>query len=344
MQGIKKPKFIVFTDKDGTLNLEDEQLSHILKLITKMGGMVVPITGRTVGDIKEDFKKRKIMLPPIIIGDNGAVVYSTITNEIILKKALEHENVTKIVDAFINMGGRTELIRYTDGENIYASKEQTVKKYYKSKKTAKLYSKIEDKIKQSKDITKITLAGSKEKMEQIAKYAETLGFWTDMDETKFPEKEQENYRLDIAPKNISKGEAAKAIVSYFKPEFGYICIGNGQNDISMFKQAINDGMVAGVMEDSDPTLIQQMKEYAQSGKGRTIIVPKDKNKANRWIYRVAKITQSHMNANQFVGKKTKRKEKSKFGDFKTKVKVLQPISNRQPSNVRVPKTNKGIEK
>lgn len=343
MPGIKKPKFIVFTDKDGTINLEDKSLSDTLKLITKMGGMVVPITGRTVGDIKEDFKKRKIMLPPIIIGDNGAVVYSTITNTVILKKTLEHEKVTKIVDAFINMGGRLELIRYTDGENIYASKEQTTKKYYESKKTAKLYSNIKDKIINSEDITKITLAESKEKMEQIAKYAETLGFWTDMDETKFPEKEQRNYRLDIAPKNISKGEAVKAIAHSLKPAYGYICIGNGYNDISMFRQAINDGMVAGIMEDSDPELIQQMKEYTQSGKGRTIIVPDDKNKANRWIYRVAKITQSHMNGNKFLGKKQKRKKESGFRkDLKVKVQPI--ISNRQPNNVRVPKTNKEIEK
>ena len=106
IEGIKKPKFIVFTDKDGTLNLEDKQLSNTLKLITKMGGMVVPITGRTVGDIKEDFKKRNIMLPPIIIGDNGAVVYSTVTDELIIKRTLENEKTTKILQAFIDIGGK----------------------------------------------------------------------------------------------------------------------------------------------------------------------------------------------------------------------------------------------
>ena len=74
---IKKPQFIIFTDKDGTLNLEDKQLNHILNLITTMGGMVVPVTGRTVGDIEESMREQKIKVPEIIVGDNGANIYST---------------------------------------------------------------------------------------------------------------------------------------------------------------------------------------------------------------------------------------------------------------------------
>lgn len=72
---IKRPKFIIFTDKDGTLNFEDKQLNHIFCLVMKMGGLVIPITGRTIGDIKSDFVQRKIKVPEIIIGDNGANIY-----------------------------------------------------------------------------------------------------------------------------------------------------------------------------------------------------------------------------------------------------------------------------
>ena len=345
IKGIKKPKFIVFTDKDGTLNLEDQQLSNTLKLITKMGGMVVPITGRTVGDIKEDFKRRNIMLPPIIIGDNGAVVYSTVKDEFIIKRTLENEKATKILKAFIDMGGKSELIRYTDGNQIHASKEQTVKEYYRNSKTAKLHSKIEDKFRKNKDITKITLAGTKKEMEEMSKYAETLGFWTDMDATKFPKKGQGNYRLDIAPKNISKGKMVKAIAGYFKPEYGYICVGNGYNDVSMFKQAIDDGMVAAIMGNSDPELISQIQEYAtKSNIGKAVIVPRDMNKANRWIHRTSKVIESHINANKFRGKKQKRKNKAILPNV-PKVKVPKVMSNKQSNNTRTPKTkNKEIEK
>ncbi len=51
---MKRPLFIIFTDKDGTINVKDKQLNHIFHLITTMGGMIVPITGRTVGDIEDD--------------------------------------------------------------------------------------------------------------------------------------------------------------------------------------------------------------------------------------------------------------------------------------------------
>lgn len=209
LKGIKKPKFMIFTDKDGTLNLEDKQLSDYFKLITVMGGMVVPITGRTVGDIKEDFRKRHIMVPPIIVGDNGANVYSNVTNQFIIKKTLEYEKVRKIIEQFTAIGGATELIRYTDGNNIYASRNKDVQNYYQKSKTTKLYQDINKKILHSRNITKITLAGPKEQMEEITKFVETLGFWTDMDKTKFPKVEEQNYRLDIAQKNINKGEAVK---------------------------------------------------------------------------------------------------------------------------------------
>ena len=343
VKGIRKPKFIVFTDKDGTLNLEDKQLSNILKLITSMGGMVVPITGRTVGDLKEDFEKRNLFMPSIIVGDNGANIYFTETDRFI-RKTLKHEKVEKIIEKFNEIGGNPDLIRYTDGRNIYASKEKSVKEYYKNNEIAKLHSKIENKITNTENVTKITLAGSKKEMEQMAKIAESLGFSTDMDKTKFPEKEQENYRLDIVPKKISKGKAVETIVDCLKPEYGYICIGNGYNDISMFKQAIDDGMIAGVMEESNPDLIEMMKEYEKnSNKGKVLIVPKEKNKANRWIYRIAKLVQARINSDKYVGKKQKRKNRNQLPSVQ-RIKVENITSNRQPNNIRVPKQKNEIEK
>ena len=85
---IKRPKFIIFTDKDGTLNLDNKNLNNILRLVKLTEGMVIPITGRTVGDIEEDFRKRAFGVPKLIIGDNGAIVKYTPTGEFLIKKTL----------------------------------------------------------------------------------------------------------------------------------------------------------------------------------------------------------------------------------------------------------------
>lgn len=80
-----------------------------------------------------------------------------------------------------------------------------------------------------------------------------------------------------------------------KPELGYMCVGNGFNDMAMFKQAIDDGMIAAIMEDSSDELISEIQEYEkEKGTGRAIVIPKDKDKANRWIHRMAKVMESGM--------------------------------------------------
>ena len=89
-----------------------------------------------------------------------------------------------------------------------------------------------------------------------------------MGATKFPNASYQHYRLDIADRNINKGNAVKLINSTLKPPSGYMCIGNGDNDISMFKQAIDDGMLIGIMEDSPQSVIKEMKAYVALKKKR----------------------------------------------------------------------------
>lgn len=211
-----RPKFIIFTDKDGTLNLEDKQLKKILKYITSIGGMTVLTTGRTVGDVKEDFRKRKLPLPKIIIGDNGASIYATDKDSFLIRRKLEQGKNAKIIEYFLQIGGNPNLIRYTNGMCIFAAKEQDVEAYYNESNTVELSEEIQEKIINAGDITKITLAGNKEQMEKVAEFAQTLGYWSDIDKTKFPKKDAENYRIDIAQKGINKGEAVKRISKYIK--------------------------------------------------------------------------------------------------------------------------------
>lgn len=290
---MKRPLFIIFTDKDGTINVKDKQLNHIFHLITTMGGMIVPITGRTVGDIEDDLKKQDIR-PEFIIGDNGAVIYSTRKHEFLMKKQLDKERVTLIVKDFVDKGGNQEFIRYTDGLNIYAAKQGEVKKYYKKNKRIILCDDICQQVQETEDITKITLAGSLENIKQSAEFAKSLGYWTDRDVTEFPVKHYQNYRLDIAQKDINKGQAVKRMAKILNPTYGYVCLGNGFNDLSMFKTAIDDGMIAAIMKNSSPELIQEIKTYSQSKKGRVMLIPKDKDLANKYILKMAKLFETHI--------------------------------------------------
>lgn len=173
---IKRPKFIIFTDKDGTLNLDDNQLNDILLMISSMGGMVIPTTGRTVGDIQEDFINKGLRIPKIIIGDNGASIYSTTAKQFLIKKILEHDKVLEIIEEFIKIGGSIDNIRYTDGSRIYASDCESVNEYYANSNTATMCEDIHQHIKDSQDINKITLAGTKEQMQQMAEFCKRIRF------------------------------------------------------------------------------------------------------------------------------------------------------------------------
>lgn len=265
---LKHPSFIIFTDKDGTLNLQDKQLNTILTLIYTMNGMVIPTTGRTVGDILENLKKNNLRIPEILVGDNGANIYSTRQNQFLIKKSLDFQKVKTVINKFIQKGGNPELIRLTDGKYIYAVDTPDVQKYYKQNKTVKYGKDVEELLEQMPEITKITLAGSENQMTDMADYVKDLDFWSDIGATKFPNASYYNYRLDIADRNINKGTSVKLINSILKPPYGYMCIGNGENDIPMFKQAINDGMRIGIMEDSPQTIKDEMKTFVSSKKKR----------------------------------------------------------------------------
>lgn len=327
---IRRPQFIIFTDKDGTLNLEDKQLNHIFHLIDTMGGMVIPVTGRTVGDIESDLRKRNIKVPEIIIGDNGSNIYHTRSGEFLVQRVLNHEKVLTIVDDFLKKGGNKDYIRYTNGRNIFASKTKEVKEYYKNSKMAILQEDICEALSKAEDITKITLAGSKEKMEQSAEFVSSLDFWSDRNPTKFPKREYQNYILDVSQKDVNKGEAVRSMVAKLKPRYGYMCIGNGYNDLSMFETAIEDGMIAGVMGQSDPELIAEVKQYSQERKkGKVMVISAEKDLANEYILRMAKLFQSRIKTED---RKRVQGEKRLPNVPRVKVKGIEGIEHRNISS------------
>ena len=265
---LKKPAFIIFTDKDGTMNLQDKNLNKIFRLVHAMNGMIIPTTGRTIGDIQEDLKGNKLINPALLIGDNGGSIFFTKSKEFVYKQTLDSEKVRNVISHFTELGGNPEMIRLTDGKYIYAINNSEVQQYYRKKHTIKYGEDINSLLDIMPEITKITLAGSKTQMKDMSNYVENLNFWSDMGATKFPDANYQHYRLDIADRNINKGNAVKLINSTLKPPSGYMCIGNGENDISMFKQAIDDGMLIGIMKDSHLSVIEEMKAYIDLKKKR----------------------------------------------------------------------------
>lgn len=119
-----------------------------------------------------------------------------------------------------------------------------------------------------------------------------------------------------------------------------MCVGNGRNDLSMFKKAINDGMVVAVMEDAEKELISEVQEYARKKeKGKVIIIPIEKNRANRKIYRMSKIFQSQFRARIFDGKKRSNKLQNI-----ERIKVESVKNNDIKKNNVIPRRNGYIEK
>lgn len=292
---VKRPKFILFLDKDGTTDLEDKNLNSIFNLVSTMGGMIIFVTGRTVGDIEGELKRKGKKVPEIIVGDNGAVICYTKTGEFLEQKTLEHDKALKIVDNFIENGGNKDYIRYTNGKEVFASKEKEVKNYYRKNKMVNFCNDIYKSIQQTENITKIVLAGTEDLMQQVTKFSESMDCWVDRDVTAFPKKDCQNYRLDIAQRNINKGDAVRKCVEKLDPEYGFLCVGNGANDVSMFKVAIDFNMIVAMMGSTSTKVFQEVTQYAkEKKKGKVEKVPYDKNLANKYILKKAKVFQEHI--------------------------------------------------
>ncbi len=270
-----------------------------------MGGMVIFVTGRTVGDIEGELKRKGKNVPEIIAGDNGAVIYSTKTREFLTKKTLDHETVLKMVDNYLENGGNKDYIRFTNGEEVFASKQKEVEKYYEGNKKVKLLDDIYQTIEQTQDITKVTLAEKEEIIRQSERFIKEQNCWTDKDVTKFPRKDCENYRLDVAQNNISKGDAVMWLTEKLSPEYGFICIGNGANDISMFKVAIDNNMTVAMMPQTSPEVLEEIEQYVKERKrGKVEVIPRDRHLANKYILKKAKMFEEHVaKKEKEIGKK-----------------------------------------
>lgn len=297
---------VFYIDFDGTINPRDKEFNNCIKEISEMGGMLVPVTGRGIADIENIFIENNIELPMFMAGDNGTVIKYHPQTEIseerkdkskkdIYETRFDREKMKKVLSYYLENGGNPDLVRATNKNKIFASKNnKDVRKYYKSNKTAKLYKDVVEEILETEDITKITLAGNSELMKKVSQYVrDELELWTDADNTKFPNREENNWRLDITASN--KGEAVRIINSILEPTLGYVCIGNGRNDIPMFRKASEDKKMIGVMKSSPKEVIEEVKKLEQENGIKVFYIPNNENYANRYIAKMLAFAKQKVN-------------------------------------------------
>lgn len=302
----QKPTMVFYIDFDGTMNPKDKEFNNCIEEINEMGGMLVPVTGRGIADIENIFLENNINLPIFMAGDNGTVIkYHSKEENNVYQTPFDKQNLRKILLYYFKNGGNLELIRATNQKQILASKQnKDVRNYYKSNKTAKLYKNVIEAILEAEDITKITLAGNYDLMNKVSKYArDELKLCTDADNTKFPKKEEKNWRLDITATN--KGEAVRIINTILEPTLGYVCIGNGRNDLSMFQKASNERMMVGVMKNAPKEVLDEVKKLEKENGIKVFYIPNNENYANRYISKMLTFAKQKVNV-------AKNEERTRF--------------------------------
>lgn len=327
---MKINKMCIF-DLDGTLDLTDGKLSAEIYRLSKIGVIFVTATGRTNSYVKETCKKYGIISPRFIIADNGGTIYDNINQCYIKRTSLPTDTREKILAEFVRLGGTIEEIRYTDGEYVYAAKTEDAERYYKKEKSVQ-YMENEEIMQavlgEDSDITKVTLAGNKALMKDVSRYVKKneIKCWTDMGMTAYPNKAKKNYRMDITDGQSSKGEAVEFLAKYTDTH-EFTCIGNGMNDFSMFKYALDSGMPIVVVKNYEngkiskesEELISKVQEYARS------------------IEREDKVSISTFPINGYIGRLEEQKssrERRKGFIEKLKTDTVPKIDTTKKSNQR----------
>jgi len=281
--------------------------SEILKL-SRNGVEFVVATGRVNSYVMNTCRQNNVIPPKFIIGDNGGTIYDT-RQRIYLKRTTIPVQVRRaILEEYLNRGGRLEDIRYTDGSFVYVAEDTAVRKYYIKDSVVKYMANdnlFEEIMTEDADITKITLAGKKELMKHISRFMLESGIkcWGDIGSTKFPADFRSYYRLDIMDGETCKGEAARFLVNHINAE-RFMCVGNGPNDFSMFKYALDSGM---------PVVVVRNFEDGKVSKESEKLVAKVYEYANT-IGMIDKVTVTNFPINGYVGKRVEKNEARKRRD------------------------------
>lgn len=331
-----KSRGLCVLDLDGTLDLTKSDLYMDIFRLCKRGMEFVVATGRTNQYVIDACEKYNIIPPRYIIADNGGTIYDNRKKEYLRKTTIDTEIRRTIMRKYLELGGKIEEVRYTDGEKVGGTENDRVRKYYEGEEIVEYKSEEEmlETILNEGDITKITLAGNKKLMKRVMRFIQEqeIECWSDIGATKFPSGSRENYRLDIMSQECSKGKALQFLTEYM--EIGnFVCIGNGLNDFSMFKFAIDSEMPIivvknfenGVVAKESEDLIKRIEEYIS-----------EKGKGGEKIHNLPTIIDYPVNdCLKHIGNNTAKERRRSFArNIKVSVKPQTKIQNRASHRVQ----------
>ncbi|MGN1351896.1 MAG: HAD hydrolase family protein [Clostridia bacterium] len=309
----------IFTDIDGTLPLSNNFKHAVIRTKNTLQKqmMFIANTGRTPKDLKGMLERLNIpsQIFDEILGNNGA------TSKY-MKMSISKDNVSDILHKFIELGGEEGDVRYVAEDDIYIHRDEASTTYYSNKPHIELDDIIQKA--NSVNINKLTLTGSKEVIDKLIEYIEKCGYKCNIHvgNTKFRtrDKSKSRRRVDITSNECSKGIITKKVLRDLNLE-SFMVMGNDENDITMFKAAIEKkGYIVLVKHEE----IEITKKIVKELKAYTTSIGKDWNEV-----KITFIEENEMNNFlEFMASRAKMKGQGNF------LENLKVTSKKLPTAIR----------
>ncbi len=270
---IDNKDYIVFSDKDGTLDLDTEEgcktLAEAINLIEgKSNGLFVITTARPAGEIVKILEDKGIPVPKYIIGDNG-FIYNTIDETYVTEERLPKEEMLDLINDMVTSGkaGKDEIEFSTGDVVVLQDCPYTAKsKAYERKLGTRIFSQdvVQSLSDTEKEILSLSLrVSSVQAVEEIREYIENNHLKVQLN---YQSLDDGNYSVDLAPSGIHKATSVLklsqlAINGDKKREDirgKFTTIGDGTNDITMLTAAYAHGENA-VIADKDSEESKELK-------------------------------------------------------------------------------------
>jgi Cof subfamily protein (haloacid dehalogenase superfamily) len=237
---------LIAIDMDGTLLNENKEISNRsqkgIGKLKEMGIKVVLATGRPLLGVMRYIEKLDLLeVDDFVVTYNGALVQSTKTNKVLLKKPLSLDSykelyaVSKELD--VNIHALTGNSVLTPKKNPYTEIESSINQI------PIIEGSIED-IDDSTNIVKVMFVDDPKKLDSIMPY---IPQWVI---EKYEVLRSAPIFLEFLDKDVNKGIGVSLIANHLgiKPE-EVICVGDAGNDIAMIQYAGLGVAMANATED-----------------------------------------------------------------------------------------------
>ncbi|NRD77732.1 sugar-phosphatase [Bacillus sp. BRMEA1] len=227
---------LIAIDIDGTLINDRKELTNevidAIQSAKAKGVKVVISTGRPIGGVLSLIEELKLNEEDeYVITYNGAVVQSTLTNEVISEVSLTYQDLKELYELSIQV---QSPMHFFDSESIYTPNKD-INKYTVHEShinQVPLHYRTIDEIPEDMLIPKVMFIDEPERLQKVI----------DAIPNSFREKyamvQSAPFFLEILHPSVSKGNAVKQLaekLSIKREEV--ICIGDGENDLSMVEYA-----------------------------------------------------------------------------------------------------------